>query len=141
MEITWLEATRVQDLNRKALYEGENHDLNRGADLEGIVYRPQSWAHYKGVRSLHKLAALYAVAIVEGHPFQDGNKRTALLAAYTFLDLNGLELSLEKEDEIFDLITTVAETDEEVSESADSKLMQKLTDWVRRNTEGKEQAD
>lgn len=140
MEVTWLDADRVKELNRTALYEGENHGLNRGADLEGIVYRPQSWAHYREVRPLHKLAALYATAIIEGHPFQDGNKRTALLAAYVFLDLNGLELDLSEEEEIYDLITAVAEADEAVSASQDSELMGGLTDWIRRNTEGKTEA-
>jgi death-on-curing protein len=140
MKITWLDAGRVEEVNRVALYEGEPHGRNPGADLEAIVYRPQSWAHYKGVRSLYELAALYAAAIAEGHPFQDGNKRTAVLSAVVFLDLNGLDLDLSNEDEIYDLITDIAATDKRVSESRDSNLFKELATWIQRNTTGSEEA-
>ena len=32
-----------------------------------------------------ELAAAYAFGIAQNHPFVDGNKRTSLLALYTFL--------------------------------------------------------
>lgn len=140
MEITWLSAERVEDLNRVALYEGEPHGRNPGADLEAIVYRPQSWAHYEDVRSLYELAALQAAAITEGHPFQDGNKRTALLSAVAFLDLNGLDLDLRNEDEIYDLITEIAAAEERISESRESDLFQELATWIQRNSTGSEQS-
>src|SRR5262249_6669623 len=35
------------------------------------------------------MAAALLISLVKNHPFVDGNKRTALLAALTFLDLNG----------------------------------------------------
>jgi death-on-curing family protein len=35
-------------------------------------------------------AAILIAAIALSHPFLDGNKRTAVIAAATFLDLNGL---------------------------------------------------
>lgn len=38
----------------------------------------------------YRLAAAYAVYIIRGHPFIDGNKRVGLAAALSFLDLNGL---------------------------------------------------
>jgi len=139
MEIAWLSGERVEELNQVALYEGEPHGRNPGADLEAIVYRPQSWAHYKSVRSLYELAALYAAAIAEGHPFQDGNKRTAILSAVAFLDLNGLDLDLSNEDEIQDLITEIAAAEERVSESRESDLFQKLAAWIQRNSTGKGQ--
>jgi death-on-curing protein len=141
MDITWLDVDRVKELNREVLYEGEPHGLNPGADLEAIVYWPQSWAYYRGVRSFYELAALYAAAITEGHPFQDGNKRTALLTAVVFLDLNGLKLDLSNEDEIHDLITSVAAVEEAVSESRDSELFQELATWIQRNTVGSEEAE
>ena len=63
MEITWLSAERVEDLNRVALYEGEPHGRNPGSDLEAIVYRPQSWAHYEGVHFLYKSAGFLQLPI------------------------------------------------------------------------------
>jgi len=39
------------------------------------------------------MAAAYAFHIAQNQPFIDGNKRTGLLAALVFLDLNGVELT------------------------------------------------
>ena len=36
-----------------------------------------------------EMAAAYAYHIAQNHPFVDGNKRTALAAALTFLEVNG----------------------------------------------------
>lgn len=38
------------------------------------------------------VAGLYMHSIVSNHVFQDGNKRTGLLAALTFLNLNGFQI-------------------------------------------------
>jgi death-on-curing protein len=43
------------------------------------------------------MAAAYLFHIVKNHAFLDGNKRTALVAALVFLDINGV--SLERDDE------------------------------------------
>jgi death on curing protein len=39
------------------------------------------------------LAAAYAYELIKNHCFIDGNKRIALIAAYTFLAINGVELN------------------------------------------------
>lgn len=135
MEITWLDEALVKELNEEALYEGEPHGLNPGSDLQGVIYRPKSWAYYRGVRSPYKLAAIYAIAITKGHPFRDGDKRTAVLAASTFLHLNGLELDLSNEDEVFDLITSIAK-EEDGNDSLEQEQVDRLADWIQRNTEG-----
>jgi death-on-curing protein len=41
---------------------------------------------------LFEMAAAYAYYICQGHPFADGNKRTALASALVFLDINGVEI-------------------------------------------------
>jgi death-on-curing protein len=38
------------------------------------------------------MAAAYLFHIVSNHPFVDGNKRTGMLAAVVFLDVNGVGL-------------------------------------------------
>jgi death-on-curing protein len=43
-------------------------------------------------------AAAYAFFIAMGHPFNDGNKRTAVLALEVFLEINGFELRQPDED-------------------------------------------
>jgi death-on-curing protein len=56
--------------------------------LEGALKRPADYAHYKQADLALQAAAL-AHGIAETQPFVDGNKRTALVAMLTFLELNG----------------------------------------------------
>lgn len=42
--------------------------------------------------TIWEMAAAYAYHISQNHPFVDGNKRTGILAALTFLELNGYEI-------------------------------------------------
>jgi death-on-curing protein len=46
--------------------------------------------------SIFKMAAAYGFHIAKNHPFFDGNKRTALVAMYTFLYVNGYRLEADK---------------------------------------------
>lgn len=46
--------------------------------------------------TLYEMSAAYAYHISENQPFVDGNKRTGLAAALTFLKLNGIEIKDEK---------------------------------------------
>jgi death on curing protein len=39
-------------------------------------------------------AARHAMAIVQNHPFVDGNKRTAYVMLETFLELNGVQFTV-----------------------------------------------
>lgn len=54
------------------------------------------------------MAAAYWYSLSENHPFVDGNKRTALLACETFLNLNGLELAFDDEERVYDIAITIA---------------------------------
>lgn len=66
---------------------GKTGGGHRGASYEGaeaVVYAVMN-SYYD---TLEELAAAYAVYIVQGHVFMDGNKRAALYAMATFLRLN-----------------------------------------------------
>ncbi len=57
--------------------------------LESALARPRNKLAY-GRRIDHAaLAAAYAYGLARSHPFNDGNKRIAFLAAVVFLGLNG----------------------------------------------------
>ena len=56
--------------------------------LESALARPLQLAHY-GKPDAADLAASHAFGIARNHPFIDGNKRTAFIAAELFLALNG----------------------------------------------------
>lgn len=60
--------------------------------LESALARPvNAWSY--GETDLCALAGLLAEGIARNHPFVDGNKRTALVAAALFLELNGRRLT------------------------------------------------
>jgi death on curing protein len=67
--------------------------------LLSALSRPQQAAHYLKP-DIQSLAAVYAVGVAKNHAFVDGNKRTALFVAATFLELNGLLLSLREIDAV-----------------------------------------
>lgn len=61
--------------------------------LESAVAMPQAGAMGQFFHDdLFEMAAACLYHIVRNHPFIDGNKRTAAMAAFTFLKLNGFTL-------------------------------------------------
>ncbi len=61
------------------------------AMLESAVAQPQATFGGEFLHAdLFAMAAAYAFHIAENQPFMDGNKRTGLVAALAFLDLNGI---------------------------------------------------
>jgi death-on-curing protein len=54
------------------------------------------------------MAAAYAFHIAQNQPFVDGNKRTGLVAALVFLDLNGVTV-LDPQERLYEAIIALAE--------------------------------
>jgi death-on-curing protein len=59
--------------------------------LEAALYRPQT-GYYADL--IEEAAALWE-SLSQNHPFFDGNKRTAFAATYTFLVINGAQLTAD----------------------------------------------
>jgi death-on-curing protein len=64
--------------------------------LESALSKPQNLFAY-GSPTLPRMAASYAAGIVLNHPFLDGNKRTGLMLAATFLEVNGMDFTATEE--------------------------------------------
>lgn len=77
--------------------------------LDSALNRPLQKQAY-GEPDLCELAAAYLFGIVKNHPFVDGNKRTGLATADTFLYFNGLDLQAQDED-LIQLVLMVAAGD------------------------------
>jgi death-on-curing family protein len=60
--------------------------------LESAIHSPIDMEHYTKEEDVFQLAANLAEKIMRNHAFQDGNKRTALVAADMFLKINGYYL-------------------------------------------------
>ena len=89
--------------------------------LESALARPQHKFAYAERPDLATLAAAYAFGLARNHGYVDGNKRTAFMAAYVFLGLNGFDLEAEEPE--------VVSTMERV---AGGRVTEKrLADWIR----------
>ena len=76
-------------------------------DLEGVkacVEVPKASFDSEYLQDLFEMAASYVVCLSIRHPFVDGNKRTALASALTFLYLNGYEVEESYDLELADLV-------------------------------------
>lgn len=81
--------------------------------LESAVHRPRARMFGTAAYTdLHDQAAALLHAIATNHPLVDGNKRTAWLAAATFLAVNGVDLADVDQDRAYDLVIDVASGDE-----------------------------
>ena len=92
-EPIWIDLEVVLAIHDEQLAEhgGQPRVRDRGL-LESALARPRNQFEY-GESSLARLAAAYAFGISGNHPFLDGNKRTSLVVAELFLELNGIELA------------------------------------------------
>jgi death-on-curing protein len=125
-EPIWMEAADAviaHDLELAA--HGGAQGLRDAGLLESALARPRNiWAYAESPPSLPVLAAAYASGISSNHPFVDGNKRTALLVSFAFLDVNGSEVNASQEDAFLTILGLAAG---EVSE-------EQLAEWFERST-------
>lgn len=121
-EPTWLDRTIVQALHADQILEhGGTLGIRDEGLLESALARPQQKWHYEPATDLAALAAAYAFGIAKNHPFIDGNKRAALVTAYTFLAINDLELEAPEPEAVTAILGT-----------ADGSLSEDdLASWVR----------
>jgi death-on-curing protein len=90
-EPDWLDFNIVIDVHAEllALFGGRD-GIRDIALLESALARPiNKFVH--GETDLGALAAAYAFGIARNHPFIDGNKRTAFVAIFVLLGLNGID--------------------------------------------------
>lgn len=90
--------------------------------LESALDRPKNKWSYESA-GLAELAAAYAFAIARNHPFVDGNKRTSLLALYTFLGVNGVDFDVPEAEAAAMILSLAA------GEVAEEGLIR----WIREN--------
>ena len=73
---------------------GGSHGVRDPGLLEAALFRPQT-GYYADL--IEEASALWE-SISQNHPFIDGNKRTAFAAAYTFLAINGAQLTADAQE-------------------------------------------
>jgi death-on-curing protein len=63
-------------------------------------------------------AAALLQSIVKSHPLVDSNKRLGWLAAATFLEINGVDVTVVSNDDVFGFVVGVAAGRDEIDELA-----------------------
>ena len=126
IEPIWMEmidAVIIHDMELAA--HGGSSGMRDAGMLESALGRPRNvWAYAETPPSLPKLAAAYAFGISSNHPFVDGNKRTALVVSFAFLDTNGIAVTASQEDAYRTILQLAAGEIDELQ----------LADWFHNNT-------
>jgi death-on-curing protein len=127
MEPEWLTKALMLAVHDEQLAEHGGGAGVRGVRDEGLLEaalaRLQNRFAYDPAADLATLAAAYAFGLARNHPFIDGNKRTAFVAAEVFLDLNGVTLTASDESCVLTMLRLAAG---EIEEDA-------FADWLRAN--------
>ena len=130
IEPSWLEVRDICAIHGEILAEsgGASGNVNEGA-LESTLNKPRNLYHYSDRITLYELTAAYGYGLVKDRYFVDGNKRIALIAVYTFLAINGIELNASEIDaaNFFWELAASLETQEE--------SVGKLARWLQDNSE------
>ena len=105
----FLSREEVLGIHRLSLEQHGGLDgLREPGLLDSALMQPEA-AHYYGQGDLAAIAAAYAFHIAQNQPFIDGNKRTAMGSALTFLRLNGYPPARFDGDELYDAMIAIAE--------------------------------
>ena len=122
-EPNWLSEDVVTAIHDEQLaIHGGGIGLRDAGMLASALERPvNKWAYED--TELPELAAAYAFGLAKNHPFIDGNKRTALLALYTFLFINDVDFIVSQAEAAAMILALAAG---EVGEDG-------LTRWIRDN--------
>ncbi|MDO8431538.1 MAG: type II toxin-antitoxin system death-on-curing family toxin [Candidatus Binatus sp.] len=99
---------------------GGSHGIRDQGLLEAALYRPQT-GYYADL--IEEAAALWE-SLAQNHPFIDGNKRTAFAATYTFLTINGAQLTATA-PETYAFVTSLYATND--------FTFDRLAHWLRAN--------
>jgi death-on-curing protein len=123
-QIVWLLEETVMAIHHRQISEhGGSEGLRDEGLLASALARSQNvLAYAQPPPDLAALAAAYAYGIARNHPFVDGNKRTALVAARTFLLLNAVNLEANQDEKYLTFIQLAQGTLTE----------EQLADWIRK---------
>lgn len=94
----YLKKSQIILINRKTVKRHggnfvEPYNFLNESSLDYLIEMTEAEMFDKKLYSkISDVAALYFHSIISNHIFQDGNKRTGLLAALVFLNLNGFQL-------------------------------------------------
>lgn len=106
-EPLWITSATLHALHdQQVVLFGGHHGVIDDNVIESALARPMHKWHYERM-DIAGLAAAYLCGFAQKQGFMDGNKRTALVAALVFLEVNGYEVNVPA-DELYALTLMVA---------------------------------
>lgn len=117
--VRFLSPRVVVALHRESLAEHGGVDRIRDEGmLKSALHRCVSKASCEPDPTIPELAALLAHGLAMNHPFNDGNKRIAMIASFAFLEMNGLRVQASELDayDVFMDLAAGALTEGELAE-------------------------
>ena len=125
-EPRWISKESVLVLHDRSIaLHGGAAGMNSEGLLDSALERPASHLRYEGETDICALAAIYLIAVASNHPFIDGNKRAAFLAAGLFLRLNGRRLIAAQADAARTVLAV----------AAGERDIAPLAEWIRMRSE------
>lgn len=104
----WLDKQLILAVHDEQLAEhGGQSGVRDYGLLESALARPEHLAAY-GKPDIAELAASYGYGIARNHPFIDGNKRTAFVAALLFLVFNHYSFQASDSDKVIVMLKVAA---------------------------------
>jgi death-on-curing protein len=97
--VRFLSPRAVCVLHRESLAEHGGIDgvCDEGL-LQSALHRCVNKAAYEPDSTIPELAASLAYGLAMNHPFNDGNKRIAMIASFAFLEMNGMRMQASELD-------------------------------------------
>ena len=126
----WIDPRVLLAVHEEQLAEHGGAPGTRDMGLfESALAKPQNLALYADpAPDFAAIAASYGCGIARNHPFIDGNKRTAFVAAELFLLLNGFELLAEDTDCVLTMLAVASGALDEPAFAA----------WLRQHTQARD---
>lgn len=109
-------------------YHGTSSGVRRRGEIEFALAHVQEDGRENETQSIHDKAFRLLRYLVTGHPFVDGNKRTALNTVTVFYFLNGYRF--EYDDDIREILIQLGIDESAVDEAAAVGYLQENTDPI-----------
>ena len=105
LDPSFLSKEDILSIHRQEIQRaGGEPNIREPESVEACAEAPKATLGGEYLNNLFEMAATYISCLTIRHPFVDGNKRTALASALTFLYLNGYEIEESFDLELADLV-------------------------------------
>lgn len=113
IEPCWLELQELKVIHREVIAAsgGLSGISNQGMISSALAAVQAFWHYAPETPSMLELGARLAYGLAKNHGFVDGNKRTAFIATYTFLAINGIVIKASQRSVVQAMEALASSTD------------------------------